>query len=919
MKKYVLHIIIFFCCTQFFYSQEDGVVALALPVRNSLKFNKYAINPAFSFVREQNKYISFSNKREWVQFANPPQTYLFSYAGRFGENIGAGVGLFQQNYGVLTTFGGLVNFAYNAVFDRDSNLTFGMNLGFYQSGINQGSVITNFPDPSIENIPTNSVITVNPGINYGLAFLDFGISINNLVAYNLNSNKMIENNPEQSFQTHIMYTGYFDTRGFFDESKFSGLIRSEFKKDKTVLSGIMMVTVPKGIWAQIGYNTLYGASAGIGLNITTQIALEYNYEQALGDLVEFGNSHEITLAYRFKNKNKYTYSGDDDETALIAPTKKKRRSTSKTTDTGKTDADFRANRIASAQIAAERKARLEEEARLNQEAEAKATEEDELQQAAEDEKLLIDETTKSLEDLTKLAEQAKIEQEELLTQLEGSVASKQQDLKGLREENDLIEQGIIIEPKPLKSLSAENAAIEALVLNFDKAIQSQKLKIAQLENLYSERLKIVPNSNDSVNQFYADAIEQFKTEQQQFESAQENIINTLKEVEVATDIERKVRIEQVASYNEEDRLQQVAEAETKAKQEEQVRLAAEAAAIAKAEEDRLRQVAEAEAKSKQEEQERLAAEAEAIAKAEEDELQQAAEDENIPIDETAKSMEDLTKLTEQAKIEQVELLNQLEESLAIKQQDLKDLKEENDLSEQGIIVQPKPFKSVSAENAKMEALIENFDKAIQTQNSKIAQLENLYSERNKTVPNSNDSVNQNYADAIEQLKTEQQQFEKAKEDILNTLEEVKVATEIERKRRIKRATYDNEQDRYLKDRNALNTIKQNTSLSETPLTFEDFDFGEEQSNVQIIKGVSNVESGFYMVLAVHTDIAKRDEFLTKVVAAGQKDIDFFYDVSSGKYFIYYEKYDDISGATRALETKGTKVYNSKMSMVKIEN
>ena len=100
---------------------------------------------------------------------------------------------------------------------------------------------------------------------------------------------------------------------------------------------------------------------------------------------------------------------------------------------------------------------------------------------------------------------------------------------------------------------------------------------------------------------------------------------------------------------------------------------------------------------------------------------------------------------------------------------------------------------------------------------------------------------------------------------------------------------------------------------------EDFDFGEEQSNVQIIKGVSNADSGYYLVLAVHTDIAKRDEFLTKVVSAGQKDINFFYDVSSGKYFIYYEKYDDIAGATRALENKGTKAYNSKMSMVKIEN
>ena len=62
-----------------------------------------------------------------------------------------------------------------------------------------------------------------------------------------------------------------------------------------------------------------------------------------------------------------------------------------------------------------------------------------------------------------------------------------------------------------------------------------------------------------------------------------------------------------------------------------------------------------------------------------------------------------------------------------------------------------------------------------------------------------------------------------------------------------------------------------------------------------------------------------DEFLKKVVSAGQKDINFFYDMNSGKYFIYYKKYSDIDSARGALNSIGTEAYNSKMSMVKIEN
>src|SRR5690606_24161924 len=279
MNKYLLYMILFLSIAQLSHSQEEnGVVALALPVRNSLKFNKYVINPTFSFVREQHKYITFTNKREWMSFENAPQTYLFSYSGRFNENSGIGVGLFQQNYGVMTTFGGVVNYAYNVVLDRDSNLTFGINLGAYQSGINEGNVVTNFPkDPSLENIPSNTVITVNPGINYGLAFFDFGVSLNNLAAYNFTTSNLIEDNPEQSVQAHVMYTGYVNSRGFFDETKFSGLVRSEFKQDQTVLSGYAMFTVAQGSWARAVYSTLCGHSDGVGFNITSHIAVEYHH------------------------------------------------------------------------------------------------------------------------------------------------------------------------------------------------------------------------------------------------------------------------------------------------------------------------------------------------------------------------------------------------------------------------------------------------------------------------------------------------------------------------------------------------------------------------------------------------------------------------------------------------------------------
>ena len=802
MKTVLSHIVLFLFLTQLLYAQEDGVVAFDLPVRNSLKFNRYAINPTFSFVREQNRYISFTNKREWVQFDNPPQTYLFSYSGRFRENMGVGIGVFQQNYGVLTTFGGVANFAYNVVLNSDTNLTFGMNLAFYKSGLNDGEVITNFPDSSLDNIPSNSIITVNPGLNYGTAFFDFGVSINNLAAYNLTSSKIIEDNPEQSIQGHVMYTGYLNSRGFFDESKFSTLLMSEFKKEKTVLSGLVMLTIPKGIWAQAGYNTLYGVSGGVGLNITNQISIEYNYEKALGELDAFGNSHEITLAYKFKNKYRYNYSSDDeDEALLISYTKRKPTFTKRKS-------------VPNNQVDGESLSKAD----------------------------------------TKLA-QAKVEEDRLKVKAETEKAK----------------------------LSAEE---EAKL----KAEEAAQAKLAEERRLKAE--------------------------------AETEKARLLAEQKAAQ-----------AKLAEEGRLKAEAEArESKLSAEEEAKLKAEEAAQAKlAEEERLKAEAQ-QARTLAEQEAKLKAEEAAQAKlAEEERLQAIAEEKTdtlvldevvIPVakDKEALAMESLTELTENSKIEQQDLLIQLKDKIASKQQDLDDLKEENDLSEQGISSAPKAFKSVSAENAELQSLQLEIDNVIESQNTKISELEQLLEDRLKTVKNENEATNVYYSRKIEQLKSEQFQTIQSKETLLSNLEDIKVATEVERKRRIKRAAYDNQETRYLKDRAALQQIKQSTEVSSTPLTESDFDFGEPRSNnITIVKNIQNTESGYYLVLAVHSDVEKRDEFLRKAVMAGRSDIDFFFDVNTNKYYIYYKKFDDIERANRAIQSNGNEPYNSNLSTVKIEN
>ena len=836
MKARFLLFILCICFTQTFYSQEDdGVVSLAIPTRNSLTFNKYTLNPTFSFVREQTKYISIYNKREWVSFDNAPLTYLASYSGRFGENIGAGLGLFQQNYGVLTTFGGILNFAYNARLGQDSNLTFGINIGAYKSGVNTGNVVTNFEDPSLQNVSENFLLSINPGINYGTEFLDFGLSFKNLALYNFESSLLVEDNPQQSIQAHFMYTGYMSSRGFFDNSKFTALLRSDFQKDETIISGVAMVTVPKGIWAQAGYNTLYGASAGVGINITKQIALEYNYEKAFGDLNSFGSSHEITLAYRFINNNYYDYSREDEVSSILSSGNKRRRvsktsksrvANNKTSNTSKRKTNTQAKSI------------TEQNAKLQTETESQA------KALAEQKK-----TAQDNEAQTKLIEE---QQAKELAEVQAELDKIEADKK-----------------------AAERAETRAKLLAEQKA-KAKAEADAQAKLLAEQKAK-------------AEADEQAKL---------------LAEQKAKAEAQAKLLAEQKAKAEVDAQAKLLAEQKAKAEADAQAKLLAE-------------QKAEADAQAKLLAEQKAKAEAQAKLLAEENNNDDIISN---PTDELAKSMQTIANSTEDSKAVQNELLKQFDDIVAIKDQDLKDLKEENDLSDQGITVQPKPFKSVTAENNALNAIKVDLENIIKSRSEKIDDLNKLYEDRIANSTYGLDEVALFYKKEIKRLKAEQLKANEVNAQLNTKLDAIRIATEVEKRRRIKRAAFNNEEDRYSQDRAMLNNIKQTTVLSDEPLKETDFDFGEPLgNNIKILKNIDNVESGYYLIIAVHSDTKKRNEFLTNVVASGRTDVDFFHDVATSKYYIFYDKFEDIGNANKALESKGNRPYNGKMSIVKIEN
>lgn len=117
------------------------------------------------------------------------------------------------------------------------------------------------------------------------------------------------------------------------------------------------------------------------------------------------------------------------------------------------------------------------------------------------------------------------------------------------------------------------------------------------------------------------------------------------------------------------------------------------------------------------------------------------------------------------------------------------MKETNDLADKGEAVWAPKFKSTAGENAALESLNLQIAEVNKTQSDKIKELEGIYSQRLKKVSDKNDQLNQYYSKTIETLKAEQSQAVQSNQNLVSSLEKIKIETEIEKKRRIKRANF----------------------------------------------------------------------------------------------------------------------------------
>ncbi len=301
-QSFLSILFLFIALTKVSAQDENPFVTYDVPSQNLLKFNRFLINPTFSTVREDKSYINFLHRNQSVSFDDNNQAYFLSYSGRVDDRNGIGLSLYKQQEGIISNFGILANYAYGIKLSEKSNFTFGANLSYYSSGLDQNRANPIEDDPLLNGFQDSNLLSFQPGFNISYNKFDFGLFAENLFDYNLKNSESVTDFSEKTFSSHLQYTHELtNTQGPLEGGRLMPLAKvRKVGQDDIVLGGSLILDLPKIGWLQTGYDNFYGASAGIGFNLNKRLSLGYTMEKGLSNNFDnFGVTHEISFAYSF--------------------------------------------------------------------------------------------------------------------------------------------------------------------------------------------------------------------------------------------------------------------------------------------------------------------------------------------------------------------------------------------------------------------------------------------------------------------------------------------------------------------------------------------------------------------------------------------------------------------------------------------
>lgn len=309
MKKELLYTaLLCFILPLVSYAQTENTSTVVDWRQHNLnKYNRMLVNPAYSIVREDQRAISFWSRIQWTGVNNSPQTFLINYSGKIGPSSGAGMGLYQQNLGLLTDSGILMNYAYEVKLGASAGLTLGINSTLFRRGLNKNAITSAVPDPTVLENQDDFLWLFMPGLNLRLGAFDLGVYAENLFDYNLNESRTVTGFDNKIYSAQLGFSHTFkNSYGVFGGASWRSLayVKTLPNKD-TQYGGSSMIDLSRFGWLQMGYNSTYGINGAVGVKLGDGMSVGVIYERGT-DLTgsNFGPTYEAMATIELGSRSR---------------------------------------------------------------------------------------------------------------------------------------------------------------------------------------------------------------------------------------------------------------------------------------------------------------------------------------------------------------------------------------------------------------------------------------------------------------------------------------------------------------------------------------------------------------------------------------------------------------------------------------
>ena len=299
-----------------------SVVAMLLAVRglaqqdaqySQYMFNSMVINPAYAGYRETLN-VSLLHRDQWTGFSGAPKTQSFIADGAFtkGRNVGLGLAVVNDKFGLLGQSSAYFNYAYRLPVGKEARLSFGFAAGVAQYRIDNGGA--RVEDPDDQNFTGGNESYIGPDGKFGIHFsnekLYAGLSVTNLLARAVKYESLSGTVSRQG--RHFFLTaGYLADLNKDLKLKPSFLLKEDLRGPASLdINSFLLIreTVWVGgsyrtgvnLWkkntlnsAAIKQNSIVGA---VEFLVSGKFRLGYAYDHSVGGLkASADGSHEISL------------------------------------------------------------------------------------------------------------------------------------------------------------------------------------------------------------------------------------------------------------------------------------------------------------------------------------------------------------------------------------------------------------------------------------------------------------------------------------------------------------------------------------------------------------------------------------------------------------------------------------------------